>query len=75
MSKALTNEQWRILYAIRDGRLSVNEHGRYLIAGGPRPSRKDRERLAKRGLIDWAFVGNRGLRLTVQGERIFKEGP
>ena len=71
---SLTNEQWRILYAIRDGRLSVNEHGRYLIAGGPRPSRKDREGLAKRGLIGWSF-GKQGLRLTEQGELALRVGP
>lgn len=54
-------EGFRILAAIRDGRMIVNEHGRYLIAGEDRPDRKTRERLRSRGYIDSRYdFGGRG---------------
>lgn len=45
-------EEMRILRAARDGRLRLNEHGRYVIDGEPRPSRKERERLLR---YDWIY--------------------
>jgi len=52
MALELTDEQARMLRAIRDGRFRVNEHGRYVIDDESR--RRERERAFKRGL----FHGN-----------------
>jgi hypothetical protein len=51
MSAPLNDEHLRILAAVRDGRLRVNEHGRYVIDGASRPRRREREHLVKRRLI------------------------
>lgn len=47
----MTEEMWRILIAVDEGRLSVNRHGRYEIDREERPDRKSREKLRSRGLI------------------------
>ena len=53
--KPLTVEELRILRAAAEGRLTCgHSSGRWQIAGEPRPDRKSRERLKKRGLIDYA---------------------
>lgn len=44
-------EELRILRAVAERRLHVNECGRYVIDGEARPKRQVRERLMSRGLI------------------------
>lgn len=65
MNLDVTNEQARILLAVRDGRLTVNGAGRYVIDGQARPNRKERERLTKRGMIDYRFEQGRGSRWVI----------
>jgi hypothetical protein len=69
----LTNEQMRILYAIREGRMTVNSHGRYVIEGEERPDRKSREQLRSRGLIAHFYERGQGShwRLTAKGNATF----
>lgn len=52
-SKALTDEQKRIMLAALRRQLYENESGRWIIAGAARPDRRERERLQKRGLLTW----------------------
>jgi len=54
----LDREGARIIIAIQDGRWDINSSGRYIIDGEERPDRKTRERLQKRGLIDWHYTAN-----------------
>lgn len=70
----LTAEQWRILVAIDDGRLSMNSAGRYVIDGEERPDRKSRERLRGRGLIDHFYEQGRGThwRVTAKGKAMLR---
>lgn len=53
--RQLTREQVRILQAARTGALHVNERGRYVISGQPRPDRKERERLLRWGYLWCGF--------------------
>lgn len=67
---ALTDEHVRILYAVENGEMFVNRHGRYEIEGQERPDRKSREQLVKRGLIAWYYTEARNRspwRLTAKG--------
>lgn len=78
----LTDEERRILIATRDGRLSQNEHGRYVIDGEPRPERKARERVMRMGWVGWRYthrktvgripVGEYTIYLTAKGESALK---
>ncbi len=53
--KPLTDEQRRILVAAHERRLWRSDTGRWLIAGEHRPDRRERERLWRRELLDWAW--------------------
>lgn len=46
-------ERLRILRAARDGRMKVNQAGRYVIDYEQRPDRKVREALMQQGFITW----------------------
>lgn len=52
-TRPLTDEEARILKAVADGRMRVNDTGRYVIDGDARPQRKAREALAAFGYISW----------------------
>jgi hypothetical protein len=52
-TRPLTDEELRILRAVADGRMCVNDKGRYVIDGGARPARKAREALQAFGYISW----------------------
>jgi hypothetical protein len=67
MSNPLSTEEVRILRAAEAGRLGMNESGRYVIAGEPRPERKARERLMYQSdLLTWRSRPP-GLVLTGEG--------
>lgn len=51
--RVVNAEEKRILWAAREGRMHTNRSGRYVIDGEPRPDRKTRERLVRRGWIAW----------------------
>jgi hypothetical protein len=51
--KPLTDEQLRILRAAGDGRLVLAASGRWIIEGEWRPDRRERERLMKRGYVEY----------------------
>jgi hypothetical protein len=63
-----TAEQARILRAAQDGRLRVNEHGRYVIDGEPRPDRRVREQLLQDACLKWPRPGGRRMVITAEGE-------
>ena len=60
MTAPLTDEMVRILRAVDRGAMVMNPAGRYCIAGEPRPDRRSRELLAKRGLIAWHYTRETG---------------
>lgn len=63
----LSDEEIRILRAAEDGRLGMNESGRYVITGEVRPERKARERLIyDHQLLTWRSRPA-GLVLTGEG--------
>jgi hypothetical protein len=66
----LNREGARIIIAIQDGRWGTNRAGRYMIDGEERPDRKTRERLQKRGLIEWRYIVGHGYKwhVTPKGE-------
>lgn len=47
-------EVLRIVRAASEGRLTANEHDRYVIDGEERPARRARESAQRRGLIEVA---------------------
>jgi hypothetical protein len=67
----LSEEHFRILRAVRDGRIVPNDSGRYVIDGEPRPNRKAREQLVKRHMIVWVHrfgsAGRSGYELSTLG--------
>lgn len=67
MSKPLTDEMLRIMRAIDREAMHANSSGRYVIAGEPRPDRRSRELLMKRGLIEWRWKGETRWYLTDKG--------
>lgn len=73
-ARSLTEEMLRILRAIDRGAMTVNEHGRYVISGEPRPDRLSRERLRNRGLIDHFYEQGRGShwRVTAKGKAVLR---
>lgn len=76
MSRApITDEMLRILAAIEAGTFHVNSAGRYVIAGEPRPDRRSRELLRKRGLIDWSHRFGEGTKwhLTDGGREALRQ--
>lgn len=65
-SRPLNDEEIRVLRAVCRGHMQVNGAGRYVIEGGPRPERKARASLQRRGLIDWPGSDGRS-RITSEG--------
>jgi hypothetical protein len=69
----LNDEQRRILRAAREGRLRVNEHGRYIILNEKRPSRREREQLLyERHAITWPRRGDNRVSITDEGIRLLE---
>lgn len=64
---SLPDEEFRILKAANDGRLCVNEHGRYVIDGEKRPDRRVRQRLIQRLWVSWPHYKTRRCDLTEKG--------
>ena len=61
-------ERLRILRAARDGRLKVNEYGRYVIDGERRPDRRIREQLQQQEEISFPYRrDDRRVRLLPDG--------
>lgn len=67
--RVLNAEHLRILRAAAIGGLYINEVRRYVIVGGARPARREREQLQEWGLLDWhrAAVGNMQPMITKDG--------
>jgi hypothetical protein len=66
-------EELRILRAVAERRLRVNECGRYVIDGEARPKRQVRERLMSRGLISLRDLTMNGGGLTKKGWERYEE--
>lgn len=67
------DERIRILRAIKEGRMSVNEHGRYVIEGEARPDRKQREALWHGMYFDCHWDGGH-FYLYPKGEKMLDNG-
>ena len=70
---SFNDERWRILVAAAEGRLDVNQHGRWVIEEDARPARKDREWLLHNGYITWPHYST-GATITPLGHEAVLRG-
>jgi hypothetical protein len=65
-------EHERILRAASENRLSINEHGRWVIDGDPRrPAPKERRWLIDQGFITWPHFKT-GETITDEGRSVLR---
>lgn len=68
------DEELRILRAAAAGAIHTNGHGRWVIDQQPRPNRKAREGLLRRGYVTYAYLAGRSAyQLTGAGRAMLDE--
>lgn len=73
MQDHLSDEAFRILYAVKERRLYRDKRGRFAIDGEEPPDRRTREQLRRQGFIVPVY-GNDGYRITATGDAALGSG-